>query len=137
MILIILYIFQIILMINMNGDKLVEHYHDNLKELNEKNTELYIYNKKYKYSKYFKPEKEGIYEIKLKFNINITDCSFLFSDCQNITNLDLSSFDTKNVINMSYMFSFCDNIKTIKMKKNLNGKIINELKDNNKIEIID
>ena len=25
------------------GDKLVEHYHDNLKELNEKNTELYIY----------------------------------------------------------------------------------------------
>ena len=43
MILIILYIFQIILMINMNGDKLVEHYHDNLKELNEKNTELYIY----------------------------------------------------------------------------------------------
>ena len=98
---------------------------------------IYIYNNKYKYSKYFKLEKEGIYEIKLKFNINITDCSFLFSDCQNITNLDLSSFDTKNVINMSYMFSFCDNIKTIKMKKNLNGKIINELKNNNKIKIID
>ena len=65
------------------GDKLVEHYHDNLKEINEKNTELYIYNKKDKYSKYFKPEKEGIYEIK-KYNINITDCSFMFSDCKNI-----------------------------------------------------
>ena len=91
---------------------MVEHYHDNLKEINEKNTELYIYNKKDKYSKYFKPEKEGIYEIK-KYNINITDCSFMFSNCQNITNLDLSSFDTKNVTNMSGMFFICQNITNL------------------------
>ena len=30
------------------GDKGVEHYHDNLEELNEKNTELYINNIRYK-----------------------------------------------------------------------------------------
>ena len=46
--------------------KIEEHYHDNLKELNEKNTELYINNIRYKYSKYFKPKEEGIYQIKLK-----------------------------------------------------------------------
>ena len=51
-------------------DKWVEHHHGNLKELNEKNTELYINNIRFKYSKYFKPKEEGIYEIKLKFNIN-------------------------------------------------------------------
>ena len=49
----------------------IEHHHDNLKELNESNTELYINDKKYKYMKYFKPDKEGIYIIKLKFNIYI------------------------------------------------------------------
>ena len=46
----------------------MKHFHDNLKELNELNTELYINNKKYKYKKYFIPEKEGIYSILLKFN---------------------------------------------------------------------
>ena len=49
----------------------IGHFHDNLKELNELNTELYINDKKYKYKKYFNPDKEGIYIIKLKNNINI------------------------------------------------------------------
>ena len=49
----------------------IKHYHDNLKELNESNTELYINDIKYKYKKYFKPDKEGIYIIKLKINTYI------------------------------------------------------------------
>ena len=118
----------------------VEHHHDNLKELNESNTEIFINNLKMKYKKYFIPEKEGIYKIKLKFNINIKDCSFMFSDCyklteidftsfntQNIsdmsymfnscsiTNLDLSNFDTQNVENMSHMFCYCGDLKTINL----------------------
>ena len=57
---------------NTNGtyDDRLEHYNDNLKVLNESNTELYINDKKSKYKKYFKPDKEGIYIIKLKFNYN-------------------------------------------------------------------
>ena len=47
-----------------------EHHHDFLKELNESNVELYINNKKYKYQKYFIPDKEGEYNILLKFNIS-------------------------------------------------------------------
>ena len=46
-----------------------EHFHDNLKELNELYTKLYINNKEYKYKKYFIPEKEGEYNIILKFYI--------------------------------------------------------------------
>ena len=53
----------------------IKHYHDNLKELNKDNTELYINGNKKEYKKYFIPEKEGIYTILLKFNISITDCS--------------------------------------------------------------
>ena len=93
--------------------KEVYHNHDNLKELNESNVELYINNEKMKYKKYFNPEKEGPYEIKLIIKIDIKDCSYMFCDCNKITNLDLSSFDTKNVTNMSYMFSGCKNITNL------------------------
>jgi len=100
---------------NTNGyyNGVGEHHHDNLKELNELNTEIFINNKKYKYIKSFKPEKEGLYEIKIKFNIKIKDCSFMFFNCSNLTNIDLSSFDTKNVTNMSSMFCDCFNLKNI------------------------
>ena len=58
---------------------LIYSSHDNLKELNELNTEIYINKKKEKYKKYFTPENEGIYNIDIKFNINLTDCSYMFA----------------------------------------------------------
>ena len=52
------------------------------------NTKLYINDvKQEKYKTYFKPEKEGIYKIKLKINTIITDCSFMFAECKNIINI--------------------------------------------------
>jgi hypothetical protein len=62
-------------------DEGIKHYHDNLKELNESNTELYINDKKYKFCKFCKFSKEGIYHIKLKFQIEIKDCSYMFFEC--------------------------------------------------------
>ena len=53
--------------------------HENLKELNKYNTGLYINNNEYEYKKYFIPEEEGEYNINIKFNINITDCSYMFA----------------------------------------------------------
>jgi surface protein len=90
-----------------------KHYHDNLKELNSRNTELYINGKKYEYKKYFKPDKEGIYRIQLKFNTNIKDCSHMFHNCYNITNIDFPSFNTENINDISYMFSYCDSLKSL------------------------
>ena len=58
----------------VNGEKIV-------RELNENNTELYINEKKYKYTNYFIPKEKGIYNIKLKLSIKMKDCSFLFSNC--------------------------------------------------------
>ena len=81
---------------NPNDNKKPKH--NNLEELNELNSEIFIKNKKYKYKKSFKPEKEGLYEIKIKFNIKIKDCSFMFYNCYKITNIDLSSFDTKMLL---------------------------------------
>ena len=106
---------------NTDGDykingKQIEHHHDNLPELNESNVELFINYRKYKYTKYFKPEKEGYYYIKLQLNdIKIKDCSFMFCNCINLKYIDLSSFDTINVTNMYRMFNNCNNLENINL----------------------
>ena len=88
---------------------------DNFKELKKSNTELIINNKKTEYNKYFIPDKEGEYTIKLKFNINLTDCSYMFANCKNIKNINFISFNTKYITNMKYMFYECQNLNTINL----------------------
>ena len=49
----------------------------------------------------------------------------MFYDCNSLTNLNLSNFNTQNVTNMNYMFSFCNSLK----KNNIitkDNKILNE-----------
>ncbi|MFC7252774.1 BspA family leucine-rich repeat surface protein [Bombilactobacillus mellifer] len=38
---------------------------------------------------------------------NVTDMSYMFNSCQNLTSLDLSNFNTINVTDMSWMFEDC------------------------------
>jgi len=118
-----------------------KHYHDCLKELNDDNTELYFNNTKYKYHKVFTPKNKGEYNIKLKFYVNLTDCSYMFTNCENVIKinfisfntslvrkmnnmflgcfnlkeLDLSSFNTRKVTDMSGMFSYCDNLNNLNL----------------------
>ena len=88
-------------------------FHDNLKELNKDNTELYINGDKKEYKKYFIPEIAGIHIILLIFNISFTDCSHMFDSCNRIINIDFSNFDTTNVTNMSNMFDSCYLLRTL------------------------
>ena len=91
----------------------VRHYHDNLKELNRLNTKLFINKNECKYSKYFIPYKEGIYEIKLLIYINMQNCSYMFYNCQNIISINISNFNTSNVTDMQKMFFNCSNLTTL------------------------
>ena len=77
---------------NYQDKDLVAKY--NIEDWNELNTELYINNQPFKYKKYFKPEKEGEYKIKLNFFINLTNCSHMFAGCENIVKLVFISFNT-------------------------------------------
>ena len=79
----------------------------------ELNTELYINEKLYKYKNYFIPEEEGEYKIKVKFDTNLTDCSYMFAGCENIIKLNFISFNTFFVKNMKYMFYKCINLQEI------------------------
>ena len=102
---------------------------DNLKELNKINTELYINGDKKEYTKYFRPKKEGLYTILLKFNISIKDCSHMFYNCRNIINIDLSKFNTSNVTNMSNMFGSCNSLISLPYISKWNTKNVTNMSD--------
>ena len=86
-----------------------------LKELNELNTKIYINKKEYNFKRYFIPKKEGIYDINIKFNIKLKDCSYMFAGCENIINIDFTSFNSEYIRNMEYMFSECKNLQSINL----------------------
>jgi len=90
-----------------------DYIHDNLEELNEYNTEVFINKNEYKYKKYFKPEKEGEYNISIRFTIDLKDCTAMFAGCKNIININFISFNTKNVTNMSWMFADCCSLNNL------------------------
>lgn len=46
-----------------------------------------------------------------------TDCRYMFTDCKNLQEIDLSGFDLSNATNMSYMFNKCTALKTVKFGK--------------------
>ena len=88
------------------------------KDINESNIDLFINNVKYDFRKNFEYtgsifEEDGLYCIKLKFKNKINDCKKMFKNCENIVNIDLFSFDTKNVLDMSEMFSGCSCLENI------------------------
>ena len=98
---------------------------NHLKELNESNVELLINGQKSPYQKFFHLEKEGIYSIKLKLAINMKDCSYMFAFCENLIDINLSSFNTEKVTNMAYMFAGCKSLESIDLSafdtKNVNN----------------
>ena len=95
--------------------KKIMHKHDNLREINENNTKLYINNKQEIFKKYFIPKEIGNYEIKLKFKIKLKNCRYMFCGCEKITKINLSLFNTQNTTNMSRMFYGCKNLTYINL----------------------
>ena len=46
---------------------------------------------------------------------NVTDMSYMFYNCSQLTSLDVSKFDTSKVINMSWMFYYCSNLTSLNL----------------------
>ena len=91
----------------INDDK------NDLKKLNENNTELYINDIKERYKNYIISDKVGINKIILKFNYDLNNCQHMFSGCTNIIDINFFDFKAKNIINMQCMFFKCKNLKNI------------------------
>ena len=53
---------------------------------------------------------------------NVTNMDRMFCSCKSLTSLDLSSFDTKNVTNMDGMFIFCNSMTRLNLSNfSING----------------
>ena len=102
-------------------------YNNNLKELNENSTILYINKIKTKNKNFFKPEKEGIYEITLRFDKSIKDSSSIFCNCDKIESIDLSKFDITNITNMSCIFKGCTSLEYLLGINNFDTKNVNNI----------
>ena len=87
--------------------------HKNLKELNKNNIKLYIHEKEYKYTKYFKPFKEGIHQIKLLIFKDMINCSYIFYNCGRIKQIIYTYFNTNNIIVMNSIFLNCSYLSAI------------------------
>ena len=48
---------------------------------------------------------------------NVTNMSYMFNKCTNLSSLDLSLFNTKNVDNMGGIFDGCSKLVSIKLNK--------------------
>lgn len=60
--------------------------------------------------------------------INVTNMSYMFYDCSNLTSLDLSKFDTTNVTDMTMMFYGCSNLTSLDLS-NFNTKNVKYMSD--------
>ena len=55
----------------------------------------------------------------------ITNCSSMFSNCNYISKIDLSNFDSSKVIDMSKMFYQCYNLEEINFNNFITSSVIN------------
>ena len=59
----------------------------------------------------------GIHSIKIIFRKKLYDCSFLFNNCVNIVEVDLSNFDCSQVTSCESMFDNCQSLNKINLGK--------------------
>ena len=91
-----------------------------------KNIEIKINGKIYGFSYYFKFPKEGKYIINYICKNNLTNTCYMFSDCNSLTNLNLSNFNTQNVTDMGSMFSGCNSLTNLNLS-NFNTQNVTDM----------
>ena len=69
---------------------------------------------------------ETIKDLKYLNTEQVTNMSYMFSDCSALTSLDLSNFNTAIVTNMSYMFNGCSALSSLDLS-NFNTAIVTNM----------
>ena len=67
---------------------------------------------------------EIINNVTLLWNNTINNCKNMFNGCSNITEIDLSNFDSSNVINMEYMFYNCSKLSLLNLSNFKTSNVI-------------
>ena len=74
---------------------------------------------------FYKFSKEGIYKIKYSFNKKLENTSLMFYECQALTSLNLSNFNTKNVKYMSSMLCGCESLTSLNLSSFITENVTN------------
>ena len=98
--------------INESDDQEDDYKYEDEKEI-KKNCIIKINNKIIPFNYLYKFKEKGKFKIEYSFKKNIKSLAYLFSQCNSLTNIDLSNFNSQNVINMSNMFNGCNSLKNI------------------------
>ena len=93
-------------------DRIYDYQYENEKEIKEKCI-IKINNKIIPFTYYNKFNEEGKYKIEYLFKGVLTKTDYLFSECNSLTNIDLSNFNTQNIKDMSYIFKGCHSLTKI------------------------
>ena len=101
--------------------------YENEKEIKE-NIEIKINGKIIEFTYYYQFKKEGIYIIKYSFKNNLTKSCYMFYECDKLTNIDLSNFNTQDVTNMRSMLSFCWSLTNINLS-NFDTQNVTDMSD--------
>ena len=93
--------------INVLRDEEDDYKYKNEKEIKE-NCIIEINNKRIPFNYLYEFKEKGKFTIKYLFKKKIKRANFLFDECDFLTNIDLSHFNTQNVTDMSCMFDDCN-----------------------------
>ena len=110
--------------INKLRDDKDDYKYVNEKEIKE-NCIIKINNKIIPFNYFYKFKEKGKYIIEYSFKNNIKNISFMFSECNSLTNIDLSNFNTQNVTDMYCMFDGCNSLTNIDLSNFNTQKVTN------------
>jgi len=96
------------------------NYWENDKELNNKKDfeeliDLFLNNQKIEFQFKFTFKQNKEYKIKMNIKEQLKNLRNMFYNCYSLTSLDLSNFNTNNVINMNNMFYNCSSLTSLNL----------------------
>ena len=99
------------------------YLYENEKEIREK-TKIKLNNKNINFNYFHSFKEKGKYIIEYIFTNNLTKTDLMFAECESLTNINLSSFNTQNITNMNGMFGLCKSLKNINLSNLNTQKVI-------------
>ena len=94
-------------------DNDIDFYNEGKNNINEKNIEIYINDKKLTFCYNYKSEEKGEIKVKFKFKKLITSTHDMFTYCSSLKSIDFSYFNSSQVKDMGFMFYDCSSLKSI------------------------
>ena len=93
--------------------EIMEIFKEAKNNINGKNIEICINNKKIPFNYKYKSDEKGDIQVKFIFNKLLTNIGWMFKNCRSLKTIDLSSFKANKINSMIYMFDGCYSLESI------------------------